>query len=184
MIGIVKRSAALRLRRLLPRFVRHQKGATAVEFGLIALPFLALFFAIIETALLFFAGQTLETAAADSARLILTGQAQQQGLTQATFKTEVCKRITALMNCSDGIYVDVKKYSSFGAVTSPNPVSNGTLDPSSFTYVPGAPGDIIVVRLYYQWPITVAIWNAGLINLNGSKRLLVATSAFRNEPYN
>ena len=41
-----------------------------VEFGLVAVPFLGLTFAILETALVFFAGQTLETAVADSARLI------------------------------------------------------------------------------------------------------------------
>ena len=60
---------------------------------MVAAPFLALVFAILETSIVFFAGQTLETAAADSARLIMTGQAQSQGLSQAQFKTEVCKRI-------------------------------------------------------------------------------------------
>lgn len=48
--------------RLLPeratsRFVRQQDGAAAVEFALVALPFLALTFAILETALVFFAGR-------------------------------------------------------------------------------------------------------------------------------
>ena len=58
------------------RLLRRQDGAAAVEFGLVAAPFLALIFAIMETAIVFFAGQALETAVADSARLILTGQAQ------------------------------------------------------------------------------------------------------------
>ena len=67
-----------RLARLVPvrRFVHRDDGAVAVEFGLVMLPFLTLMFVIAETALVFFAGQTLETAAADSARLIMTGQAQ------------------------------------------------------------------------------------------------------------
>src|SRR5665213_1126528 len=60
-----------RLLRLLPRsavrrFVREQDGAAAIEFGLVAVPFLALTFAIMETALVFFSGQTLEAAAAAS----------------------------------------------------------------------------------------------------------------------
>ncbi len=42
-------------------------GAAAVEFALVAVPFLALTFAMMETAFVFFAGQTLEAAAADSA---------------------------------------------------------------------------------------------------------------------
>jgi Flp pilus assembly protein TadG len=55
------------------RFVRQQDGSVAVEFSLVAIPFLGLTFAILETALVFFAGQTLETAVTDSARLIMTG---------------------------------------------------------------------------------------------------------------
>jgi Flp pilus assembly protein TadG len=72
------------IRRLLPsrlvrRFVRQQDGSAAVEFGMVAVTFLGLTFAILETALVFFAGQTLETAVTDSARLIMTGQAQPGG---------------------------------------------------------------------------------------------------------
>ncbi len=54
---------------------------SAVEFAILAFPFLALLFAVMQTALIFFAQQTLETAAADSARLVLTGQMRegQQG---------------------------------------------------------------------------------------------------------
>ncbi len=48
------------------RFARQQDGAAAVEFALVAAPFSALIFAILETALVFFAGQTLETAASAS----------------------------------------------------------------------------------------------------------------------
>ena len=48
--------------RLARRFARAQDGAAAVEFALVAAPFLALIFAILETALVFFAGQTLEAA--------------------------------------------------------------------------------------------------------------------------
>ena len=56
-------------------------------------------------------------------------------------------------------------------------------DTTSLAYTPGGPGDIVVVRLYYQWPIYVSMFGDNLSNLNGSKRLLVATSVFRNEPY-
>jgi hypothetical protein len=41
----------------------------------------------------------------------------------------------------------------------------------------------VVVRLYYQWPIYVSLLGDNLSNLSGNKRLLVATSVFRNEPY-
>ena len=85
------------------RLLRQQDGAAAIEFGLVAAPFLALVFAIMETAMVFFAGQTLETAAADSARLIMTGQAQTQGFDQAQFKKAVCAKIYGLFNCNGGL---------------------------------------------------------------------------------
>ena len=50
-------------------------------------------------------------------------------------------------------------------------------------YTPGGPGCIVVVSLYYQWPIYVSMFSNNLSNLSGNKRLLVATSVFRNEPY-
>jgi Flp pilus assembly protein TadG len=161
------------------RFVRREDGTSAVEFALIAAPFLALMFAIIETAIVFFSGQALETAVADSARLIMTGQAQSQGFSQSQFKDAVCAKIFGLFNCQSGVYVDVQKFSSFANVSMPSPVdANGNFQ-NNFNYNPGGPGDIVVVRLFYQWPVYVAL----LHNMNGGKRLLVATAAFRNEPY-
>lgn len=184
----VRSTFAARLIRLLPakvarRFIREQDGSAAVEFALIAVPFLALLFAILETALVFFASQTLEAAVSDASRLIMTGQAQTAGFSQADFKTQVCNRIAGLFDCSGGVYVDVKQYSSFSSVNSASPVTNGTFDTTRMAYVPGGPGCIEVVTLYYQWPIYVSLLGNNLSNLNGSKRLLVATSVFRNEPY-
>ncbi len=86
--------------RAMRRLARKQDGAAAVEFGMVAAPFLLLVFAIMETAFVFFAGQTLETAVADSSRLIMTGQAQQQGFNQAAFKNAVCARIYGLFDCA------------------------------------------------------------------------------------
>ena len=63
--------------------------------------------------------------------------------------------------------------------------TNGHLVTSNFVYQPGGPGDIVVVQLFYQWPIYVSLMNLGnLSNMSNHSRLLVATAAFRNEPYN
>jgi Flp pilus assembly protein TadG len=177
----------LRARRSLPkplrRFARHQRGAAAIEFGLVIVPFVALLFAIIETAIVFFASQVLETAVADSARLILTGQAQNGGYNQTTFKNAVCARISGLFDCSGGIYVDVRTFADFAAISMTSPVDgNGNLV-NNFVYQPGKAGQIVVVRLLYQWPIYMQIWNPLLTNMSGNKRLLIATAAFRNEPF-
>src|SRR5690349_18814831 len=87
--------------RLLRRFRRNRSGATALEFAIVAPIFFVLLFAIIETALMFFASQVLETITQESARMILTGQAQNQNYTQQNFKTYVCNQIPALFNCNN-----------------------------------------------------------------------------------
>jgi Flp pilus assembly protein TadG len=189
MLDRIRRKIAARVHRLLParaacRFARHQDGAAAVEFALVAVPFLALTFAILETALVFFAGQTLETAVSDSGRLIMTGQAQNNGYSQDDFKTQVCNRLAGSMfDCSNGVYVDVKTYTSFSNVNTASPIVNGQFDTTKMAYNPGVKGSIVVVTLYYQWPIYVSLLGNNLSNLNGGNRLLVAASVFRNEPF-
>jgi len=160
------------------RLSRKQDGTAAVEFGLVAAPFILLMFAIMETAFVFFAGQSLETAVSDTGRLIMTGQAQNQGFDEAAFKNAVCEQTQGLFDCGS-IKVDVKKYATFDAINFASPLdANGNLQ-NNQTYQPGGPSEIVVVRLYYQWPIYVAM----LQNMAGNSRLLIATSAFRNEPY-
>jgi Flp pilus assembly protein TadG len=166
------------------RMLREQDGATTVEFAMVAAPFLALVFAIMESAIVFFAGQVLETAAADSARLIMTGQAQTKGYDQAKFKEAVCSRIFGLFDCAGALQVDVKNYPSFASVNVGKPLdSSGNLQTGNFGYQPGGPADIVVVRLMYQWPVYVSLLGLNLADGAGGKRLLMSTVAFRNEPY-
>jgi Flp pilus assembly protein TadG len=188
LIGIGNKVAVC-MTRLLPnsltrRFIRQQDGAAAVEFGLIVAPFLALLFAVIETSIVFFAGQTLETATGDSARMIMTGQAQTGNLDKAKFKDEVCKRIYALFDCAGGVHIDVRQYSSFSAADFTKPLDkDGNLDTSNFKYEPGGAGCIVVVRVFYQWPIYLSLMGFNLADMSGNKRLISAAAAFRNEPY-
>jgi Flp pilus assembly protein TadG len=166
---------------MLRHFVRQNRATTSVEFALLATPFLALTLGIIQTAIVFFAGQTLETAAASAGRLIMTGQAQTQGWSAAQFKQQVCNQVQGMFNCSGGLYIDVETYSSFASVNLALPVSNGTLNTANMGYNPGTPGEVVVLRLYYQYPVYFNV--IGLNNLNGGLNLLAATAVFQNEPY-
>jgi Flp pilus assembly protein TadG len=168
---------------LLRRFVRHRNATTSLEFGLLAAPFVALAFATLQTGIIFLAGQTLETAAATSSRLILTGQAQTQGWSAAQFKQQVCDAITGLFNCQSSVYIDVETYSTFAAANMAVPVEGGNFQTSDMGYNPGGPGDIVVVRVYYQYPVFMNLLGFSLSDLNGGKDLLAATAVFKNEPY-
>src|SRR4029453_3911505 len=116
----------LKTMHLARRFARQQSGVAAVEFGMIAGPFLALIFPLLEASIIFFAGQALETAVADSGRLIMTGQAQQAGFDQNAFKNAVCAKIYGLFDCANGIAIEVKSFPTFAAITMPQPIdANG-----------------------------------------------------------
>lgn len=170
----------------LPEIARDERGATAVEFAIIATPFLALMGAIIESALAFLAGQILDTATNDAARLIRTGQAKQAGYDSAAFTAEVCKRLYVLVNCS-GISVDSRVLNSgFSSFSTSQPSvydSSGNFDPSKLTFDMGGSTDIVVVRVYYQYPILINKLAPGLATLPNGKRLLTGVAAFRNEPF-
>ena len=62
---------------LLSRWRRDNSGATAVEFAIIALPFMLLMFGIMTVCLYFFTNFSLENAAWAAARSVRTGQMQQ-----------------------------------------------------------------------------------------------------------
>jgi Flp pilus assembly protein TadG len=167
----------------------NDRGATAVEFSLVALPFFALMFAIIETALAFFAQNYFEDTLARVSRQVRTGQAQQAGWTADSFKTKLCSQLTPMFSCPSGVRLDIYKYSTFGDITLTIPTvqsgaNKGNLDlTTNPSYVQGSGGDIILVRAYYEWPVFVNRLGNNLGTMPNGKRLLVATAAFRNEPF-
>ena len=82
-----------------------------------------------------------------------------------------------------GVSVDVQSYSAFTSVVITDPIDASKNFTNNMQYNPGNAGDIVVVRAFYQWPLFVTGLGYNISNLTGSKRLLTATAAFRNEPY-
>jgi Flp pilus assembly protein TadG len=173
-------------RAIFRRFRRNRRGSAAVEFALVAPVFFALLFAIIETSIMFFASEVLETITQNSARQILTGQAQTANYPDAGhFRSAVvCPQIPAIFTCNN-IYVDVKSYPTFAAADLgiSSQIVGGNFDTSTLSYSPGNSCDVVIARLFYIWPMFVTGLGYNISNLNGNQRLLVATAAFRNEPY-
>jgi Flp pilus assembly protein TadG len=181
--------AAGRIVRRLRAFRRKDDGAAAVEFGLIAMPFFALLFAIMETALAFWSTQVLETAVANAARTVYTGQfqsANDQGAPDIgnKFKDEVCRHVPALFVCtrdSEFLHVDVRRFTP--GSTLPNPIKDGQVDPAAFGYQQTRANDIVLVRVALEYPVFVSMLNSSLPSLANGKRLLISTATFRNEPF-
>ncbi len=167
------------------RFRDGERGTSAVEFALVAPLFLTLLIAISELSMIFFSGQYLETAVQDSARLIMTGQAQTAPVayTPDTFKTNViCPRLIALIDCGT-LSIDVQNFpSGFTGANPGSPIdANGNLR-TNFAFSLGNPSDVVIVRAFYPWQLMAArLFNIATFS-NGTY-LIQASAAFRNEPY-
>ena len=170
---------------LAKRFLRARRGATAVEFAMIAGPLLMLIFGILELALVFMVSTTLETATAQAARPIRPGELQASGASRADqFKKAVCDRMSWLgSTCLANLYVDVRTYSDFTSLRDDPSLGAKSMDPDSTCWSPGGPTDIVLVRTYYVWRIFTPLISRALVNAGGDRRLVTAVEAFRNEPY-
>jgi Flp pilus assembly protein TadG len=182
---------ASRLRRFLGRFLRAERGVTAVEFGLVALPLMLMTFGLLELALVFVVGATLDSATEAASRRIRTGEFQTSAATaRSDFKTMVCTNMSWLSGqCAANLWISVQTFSTFAGLAAappPNPAAFTPAAKAALCFSPGQPTDIVLVRAYFQWSLFTPLLNNALENMGGGsgKRLITSTTAFRNEPYN
>jgi Flp pilus assembly protein TadG len=170
-------------------FMRRQGGSAAVEFALVSAPVIALTLAILQVGLIYFAQEALESAVEETARLVLTGQVQATSTTPALtapqFKQQLCNNSSGLFTCNN-FMIDLQPASSFANVDVSKPTI--TYDPvtgqpnNTWQYNAGAPGDIMVMRVMYPWPVFLGPLALNFGNMQNNNLLLMSSSVFRNEP--
>lgn len=172
------------------RFRRNDRGATAVEFALVATPFLALLMGIVELALAFTASVALDNAVQAASREIRTGELQSptgasaQEISRQAFRDEICDGMGFMeSDCKSNLYVDVSTVSQFSSVSLSDPIQNGAFDPGALNFQTGSASSIVLVRCYYRWHLFAPLMNQALVKLN-DETLLTSVTTFRNEPYN
>jgi len=169
---------------LLTRFGAARQGSAAVEFAMVATPFLGLLFGVLELGLVFMVSTTLDNAIDTASRKIRTGELQTTGGTASTFKTAICSEMSWLgSSCSSNLHIDVRTFPKFADVVITDPTTDGAFDDTKTAFTPGGSGAIVLVRAYYEWTLITPSLNTGLQTLSGGKRLIAATATFRTEPY-
>ncbi|MET0309063.1 MAG: TadE/TadG family type IV pilus assembly protein [Sphingomonas sp.] len=166
-----------------------RRGAVAIEFAFVATPLAALMVASVQTSLVFFAQQTLESAAEKSVRQLMTGQAQSANMTQTQFKALVCSKLANFMggsDCATKLLVDVRTAASFADASTAAPTitfdNTGKVN-NSWSYTPGQAGSINIVRIMYLWDVPSGPLGFDLSTMSSSRRMLYAVSVFKTEPY-
>jgi Flp pilus assembly protein TadG len=184
MWGIKRWGLAMhRSRRGAVRLARETRGATIIEFAIVAAPFIALLIATLQTSLVFFAQQTLETVSEETSRQILTGAVRSSTTGKDDFHKLACKNLPSFMNCAD-LMIDVQTADSFADADTSAPAlydEDGNL--KTWDFKTGSAGDIVVMRTMYLLPVVGGPFGFNLANAGNGKRLLIATSVFRTEPY-
>ncbi len=179
--GKTPRAARLGRRRSARAFLRAGDGTSAVEFAIIALPFIAILFVTLQTSILLMAQEELETAVEKAGRLVLTGRAPS---TQAQFATDVCGYLTALFNCNN-LMINMQTADAFADASPAAPTltfnASGQVT-NTWSYQPGSAGQIVVLQVMYQWPVFARLLGFNMSNLSNGNYLLIATSVFKNEP--
>lgn len=185
------RSDRIRRRLLFKRFARDTKGATAIEFAMLAVPFLITLFAILEFGLALTVQQLVVNATDDVAREVRTGQVK--ALTTAELKTKICDRIDFLVtaNCP-GLKVDLRTYPSFQAASNQQvfQTSNEGIalefqagKALALKSEIGGSGARQTLRSFYFWPITVSLLYPSMAKAGNGKMLISASQTWQNERY-
>ena len=180
------------IRRGHTHFGKDQRGATAVEFGFIALPFLAVISAIFELGYANFQNEMLAYSVNTAARAMLTGSLQTSNVTTAQqfVSTYLCpatgRTLPLTFNCSNFI-VDVRPATTFAA----GDTTNDFYKSGSNEFCPGQPSQIMVMRVAYPLPaiLPLNLFNriAGVVsdvpNLAGNYHILMSAALFEEENY-
>ena len=170
--------------RFIARFARAAGGATAVEFALVAAPFLFILFAILEIGRLYTLNSVLEDATMNAGREVRTGVLQLSGGSMTTFRDRICADMGMFGgDCAQRLSVDVRVMPSFANQTAPDPVTDDQFDEDLLTFQPGEANDIILVRTWWRAPLFAPLVTQGLQRLSDGSAVLSAAVTFRNEPY-
>jgi Flp pilus assembly protein TadG len=187
------------------RFARNTRGAAALEFAMIALPLFTMILAVMELALVLLISISLEDAASTMARQIRVGTITAPGSSTTTsttaapnlaaFKQDLCNYILLVPStaCTNQIQVDIQPFSNFSGITLPSPISGQTFNSSGLCYGSGVPGQVVLMRVYYLWPLLTPFLLNGLENVTtysnssgssgtGRWAAVSATEVFVNEP--
>ncbi len=182
-------------------FKRNEDGTFAIEFAVVAFPFLVLVFGLIAIAFYFFMMTSVEKGMDQMSRQIRTGQAAEADMTVQQFRDGICAKAGYWINC-DKLEVFVNTYDEWADVT-PNPcidaagviANNSPAGAKIATYAGGA-DDIVIVTACYEWDLTqkfpfqdVKMPNGTTLpflkfgNMQNGSHMMQATTAFRSEPF-
>ena len=168
------------------RCCKREEGTAAVEFGLVALPFIYMTIAIFELCVFFGSANTLEYALSVSSRMVRTGQLQASGASdmEKAFKDDLCTHLYGLIDCSkiglEALTMSDGQFTSAGD----NAVqfnADGSFKSQGFD--PGAAGSVVLIRVYYKYYMMTPLFGRLFSSQPDQSMPLTSSVVLQNEPY-
>ncbi len=164
-------------------FCQDQSGATAVEFAILAAPFiitigLSLFFGYIYVMTI-----SLDDAIGEAGRQIRVGKVEAGNITKSSFKSMICDDVVfSKADCLNNLVVNVHSAPDLKDVVQDKPFSNGLPDKTKEKFDPGEGSDYVIVSAYMPATEFITLLNA-FKSLPKKELILTSRTVFRNEPF-
>ena len=187
----VRRQSRHRWRHLASRFLSASEATTAVEVGLLGLPFLSLIVGIVVIGFMAWSSSTLDFATQKAARQIMTGALQANGTTATQFRSTVlCGYLPSpLFDCSK-IVVNLTTVTESSEptgwynliTTNQSGLIRPVMDNNLTSFCLGAGNSYQVLQVLYPFPIYFRLV-ATPAALAANQFVVMSTLVFKNEPF-
>ena len=171
------------MKRFFSNWLKKKEGTTAIEFALMAIPYVFLTVGIMELSIMYAAASLLEGATGSAARLIRTGQIQQaEGADpEQMFRDAICNYATVLIRCND-VVIEVQQMASFTdyETLAPQYDADGNLVSQGFSA--GGSGDRVLIRVAYTYTMMTPFIGPLLAGSDNSQ-FFMSTIVLQTEPY-
>jgi Flp pilus assembly protein TadG len=179
---------AARLRHV-GRLQHEEAGNTAIEFAIVATPFMMFIFGLVGCAFYFFIMSSVEKGMDQASRLVRTGQAVTDNMTVDQFKQTICDGAGKWLKCPS-LQIFVTRWPDWASVkpqicVDANKVliTNTAPGDSPIATYSGTASDIVMVTACYKWNFTSTFPFLKLGNMPDGSLMMQTTTAFRSEPF-
>ncbi len=165
------------------RFRGARAASVSIEFALLVIPFLVIFFALVEIGVSFAARQVLANATEEVARDLQTGEMRPADATSAAVRAALCQKIQFMVSAGcPGLSVSLASYANFSAVPTTG-ILDATGHLASTSVSAGGTSAINQLNVLYRWPVITDVLSLAKSGYTSAELPLFATLTWQNEPF-
>lgn len=171
------------LRKFIQGWKKDEEGVAAIEFALMAIPYVFLSIGIIELSITYATGALLEGATSSAARMIRTGELQQSGSTDPaeTFRTALCDYAAVMIQCDD-VQIEVVTLDSYSNYSDYNVSYDEDGQMISHGFDAGSTNDKVLIRAAYRYRMMTPFIGQLLAGPDNTIQF-ISTIVLQTEPY-